>query len=74
MLDAYLEFAEAFPGLLRTDGYPISWRHFVYGLQYIQRERAREALRTANVHAIAAKADEEHWESWTKIQSINAGW
>lgn len=68
LLDGYLEFASGLPGLLHTEGpeqgYPLSWRHYVYGLAYLRRERLREMLRLSEaVRAAGAVKGYEEWQA-----------
>ena len=66
LLDGYLEFAAGLPGLLHTEGpeagFPLTWRHYVYGMAYLRRARLREMLRTAE--ATRAGQAVKGFEEW----------
>jgi hypothetical protein len=67
------DFAAHYPGWLRRDGRPISWRLFVYGLDAISRARAREALRLASATGLPY-SKQEHADDWLQTQRIMAGY
>jgi hypothetical protein len=58
-----MEFCEKMPALVGPDGYPMSWRHYVYGMAYLGRARLRLQLDTADA-VRAAGAVEDDWKSW----------
>lgn len=47
-------------------GEPLSWKHYQYGVAYLQRFRAREKLLVSSA-VIAARAGPEHYERWREI-------
>lgn len=71
-LDQLAEFAEGLPAWVGPDGYPLSWRHFVYGLAYIRRRNARAKIEMASAMRIA-KADQQGFEAWRREVSMYAG-
>lgn len=73
LMDGLLEFARAFPGLLNTEGLPVSWAHYQHGLRYLGRAIARDNLRAAQVHRVA-QADKNGWRGWTASMRSAAGW
>lgn len=52
-----MEFAELLPAWVGKDGYPLSWKHFQYGLSFIRRSRARNEL---SLHSAFANAQAKH--------------
>jgi hypothetical protein len=66
-------FAEAYPGWLRRDGKPISWRLFVYGLDVRSRQRARDALMLASAVGLPYTKQQDATD-WLQTQRIMAGW
>jgi hypothetical protein len=56
LLDGYFEFAERLPGLLHQSGpergFPLSWRHYLYGMGYLARAKARHDVQLADAAAI----------------------
>jgi hypothetical protein len=56
-----------------ADGYPISWRHYVYGMAAIERGRAAEKLRMADAVS-AHKAKEQHRKRWQDEHQAMAGY
>lgn len=67
------EFAAEYQGWLRRDGRPISWRLFVYGLEVLSRQRARESLRLATAVGLPY-SKQENADNWLQTQRIMAGW
>jgi hypothetical protein len=63
LIDGYFEFCEGLPALLNAEGFPRSWRHYVYGMSYLARSRVRSLLDMAEATR-AAGAVEEHWKQW----------
>jgi len=43
-------FAARLPTWIGADGFPLSWRHWIYGQAWIGREHQREQLRIAQAH------------------------
>ena len=72
LLDLLCEWAAAFPGWL-VDGEPCCWRHFIYGLHYIERARARDSLRMHGA-VLAAWAKQDDAKEWRATQRMIAGW
>ena len=72
-VDLVCDFAAHFPGWLRRDGRPKSWRLFFYGLDAISRQRARDALRLASAVGLPY-SKQDHATDWLQTQRIMAGW
>ena len=70
-VDLVADFAAHDPGWLRRDGRPISWRHFVYGLEALSRRRAREALTMASAAGLPYS---KRGDEWLATQRILAGY
>ncbi len=62
-LDDLALFAEKLPAWVGRDGKPLSWQHFIVGLDYIRRSEARQTLAhfNATLMAAAEKRDREEW-------------
>lgn len=67
------DFAAHYPGWLRRDGRPRSWRLFRYGLDALVRRRAREALGMATATGLPY-SKQENADNWLQTQRIMAGW
>ena len=65
-------FAIRFPAWIGKDGYPLSWRHYIYGMAAIERENAAEKLRMADAVS-AHKAKERDFKRWLREHSAIAG-
>lgn len=63
LLDGLCEFVERLPAWVGEDGYPRSWRHYVYGMSYLARSRIRTLLDMAEATR-AAGAVEDDWKQW----------
>jgi hypothetical protein len=72
-VDLLCDFAHAYPGWLRPDGRPLSWRHFIHGLAHLDRARARLSMRIAGAVAIARTSDEAAATDWWQRQRAAAG-
>lgn len=54
-----MQFAAAFPAWTGADGWPRSWRHYLYGMAYLGRAALREHLaRTESARMANASADD----------------
>lgn len=53
--------------------FPVTWREFVSGLDYISRHNARQDLRAANVTQVANSTAESS-EPWFLRMKTLAGW
>lgn len=73
MIDALSEFCREYPAWVGPDGYPLSWRHYVYGVAHLGRARAAESLRLERAVAIAQAADVAVKERWLEDQAHAAG-
>lgn len=71
--DLLCEFAAAYPAWTRRDGFPLSWRHFSYGVAHLGRAYARTSLRLSAATGIA-HATREDAEQWYRAQKQAAGW
>jgi hypothetical protein len=58
---------------LGPDGYPLSWRHFQYGLARLGRSDAQHDIRLANA-VTAAHAQKQDAKDWFRKQRMAAGW
>ena len=67
------EFAAAFPGLMRPDGVPVSWAHFVLGMAKIARINAQKSLRMAGAAAVP-HMNKQDADRWYRSQTTAAGW
>jgi hypothetical protein len=65
-------FALRLPAWMGADGYPISWRHYIYGMAAIERENAADKLRMADAVAVH-KSKEQGFKRWIKEHSAIAG-
>lgn len=65
-------FALRFPAWTQPDGYPLSWRHYIYGMGAVERENAAEKLRQADAVAVH-KTKGEHYKRWVREHSAIAG-
>ena len=67
------EFAAAYPGMMRPDGVPVSWAHFVIGMTKLGRIHAGNSLRMASAVSVPhmKKQDADHWY---RNQTTAAGW
>lgn len=72
-VDLLADFAAHYPGWLRRDGRPRSWRLFVYGLDALARRRARAALTTASATSLPY-SKREGADGWLQAQRIIAGY
>lgn len=63
-----MHFAYALPAWCGPDGLPLSWRHFVYGLQFIGRQWVREEVRAAQASRMGAQVADEGFRSWRADQ------
>jgi hypothetical protein len=54
------------------DGWPLSWRHYVYGMAHLNRDRARESLRIASAAGVPHMKEEDA-RRWFRAQSAAAG-
>lgn len=58
-------FAHRLPAWTGPDGFPLSWRHYVYGSAYIGRADAREDVRAASAHRVS-QADQKGYRAWLR--------
>jgi hypothetical protein len=56
-------FAHWLPAWIGSDGYPISWGHFVIGLEQIAREEGATLLRDARAGRLAQATKEDYAKS-----------
>lgn len=54
-----MHFAAAFPTWTGRDGFPLSWRHFVYGMAYLGRQTLREQLARVESFRLGNAAPDE---------------
>ena len=73
LLDGLLEFMRVYPALVNSDGLPVSWQHYQYGLRSLGRCVARESLRFAQAMRMA-QTDKESFKGWAAEQASAAGW
>jgi hypothetical protein len=71
--DQLAQFARAFPCWAGSDGFPLSWHHYVVGMRHLSRATAREDVRRAVAGRIAG-ADVKEWKSWKAELNAAAGW
>ncbi|MCA1789599.1 MAG: hypothetical protein LC667_07020 [Thioalkalivibrio sp.] len=72
MLGLRLSFARELPALCDSRGVPLSWRHFRYGLEEMERAHSREALRIAGAVGIAMASDPAAREQWFRLHNAIA--
>jgi len=65
-------FCLRYPAWVGADGYPLSWRHYIYGMAALERENAAQKLRTADAVS-AHKAKDRDWKKWVREHSAIAG-
>lgn len=63
LLDGLTEFVRGLPGWVGPDGYPLSWRHYVYGMAHLGRAARRELLRSAEAQR-AGTAELQKYRDW----------
>lgn len=73
LMDGLANFAREFPAWVGDDGYPLSYRLYVYGTRNLTRLSARTDLRQASAVRMA-KADVKNWREWAGELSAAAGW
>lgn len=71
LIDGLAEFAREFPAWTGADGFPLTWRHYVYGMAHLGRATAAEKLRLADSFAIAQNPKE--WTRWNRDHRKAAG-
>jgi len=71
--DAFAGFVRAYPAWVGTDGLPVSWAAYLYGVRHLTRAMAREDLRRA-ISARWAGADSKGWSTYFGEQQRLAGW
>lgn len=54
-----MTFAASFPAWTDADGWPRSWRHFVYGMAHLARRHARQVLAQAEAVKIGGAVGED---------------
>lgn len=73
MLDQVAEFAQRLPAWVGSDGFPLSYRHFIYGMKWIARNYARESIRIVEATS-AAQYDKSAYADWMKLHNSRAGY
>lgn len=68
-----MRFAARYPTHVDRRGMPLTWRAFHVGLQVIEREDARAALRMASA-TNTGSMDEKDRREWLRDQTLAAGW
>lgn len=63
MMDQAAEFAAALPAWTGSDGLPMSWRHFIYGMGHLSRSHHRSILSGAAATR-GGMATEESYAGW----------
>jgi hypothetical protein len=72
MLDQVAEFAQQMPAWTGKDGFPLTYKHFIYGMKWIKRSYARQNLRMLG--AVQAHiATKEEYRDYVNEQNANAG-
>ena len=64
LIDALVEFARQCPAWVRPDGLPLSWAHYVYGLDRLRIAKVRADLHDGQRQRVAFGADEQRWNDW----------
>ena len=62
-MDELTTFCHAFPSWVGSDGLPLSWRHFRYGMAHLARDEARRTLQAATSARIS-QADRQDFSQW----------
>jgi hypothetical protein len=53
----------AYPAWTGSDGFPLSWAHYVYGLDRLRLRTVRDQLRTAQAQR-SAGTEQADWDRW----------
>lgn len=73
LADALCEFARVYPVWIERlgphKGFPLSWQHFVYGLQHFNRSLHREKLRFADTIGVAVWGKPDAYRRWIGDES-----
>lgn len=73
-IDELTTFVRHFPQWCGEDGFPLSWRHYVYGLSALGRDNARKAIDLFRIYNISQAADVSVKDAWLDDQKTLAGW
>lgn len=74
LLHGYMDFIREYPALVGSDGLPVSWAAYQYGVRDLNRIAAREALRAAQAVRIGQWHDKTSFERFQDQQERVAGW
>jgi hypothetical protein len=66
-------FCLHFPAWVGPDGMPLSWRHYVHGMQQIERSRSGEKLRIADAVS-AHKQKQDDFKRWWREHVALSGY
>jgi hypothetical protein len=65
VLDELQIFITYRPAWVNTEGWPLSWQHYIYGLRHIARESMRHQLWSAQAMRMA-RGQKEDWDTWQR--------
>lgn len=74
VIDALAAFAREFPAWIGADGWPISYRRYLYGTRHLGRLSARTDLKTATAVRLGHNATEDTWKKYAAELRASAGW
>lgn len=57
---------ELLPEWVDDDGFPRSWRHYVYGMSYLERANARWMIDLAAATRAGALGKEKAYQAWRR--------
>ena len=64
-MDDLATFAQALPSWVGSDGLPLSYRHFRYGMAHLSRDDARQTLRLGIAGRMAGASNQD-FRSWRR--------
>lgn len=73
VIDALASFAREFPAWVNADGWPISYRHYLYGTRHLGRLGARTDLKHATAVRMA-NTQRDDWKAYAEELRAAAGW
>jgi len=74
LLDDLPEFVARLPKWVGEDGFPLSFSHYVYGMNYLNRAKAADQLESASAFR-AAQSNRKDYEGWRRdlMRILNHG-
>ncbi|HEX5949363.1 MAG TPA: hypothetical protein VFZ96_00005 [Actinomycetota bacterium] len=74
LIDGLAAFVREFPAWVGSDGYPLTWSRYLYGMRHLSRVSARIDLRTAAATRMAGVTNQRAWTDWASEMRAAAGW